>query len=285
MAFGDITRINTNIGAMNALNALNYVNRELAIHQLRLATGKRLNSAMEGPAEYSIAKELEGIARRWDVAVSNIKDAFNLMSTAETGVTKIKDILLKMAELAEQAANDTLSTEDRNRIKEELEALGNEINQTVKATLWRGTVTLLNGNFKNKRIWVGPMGNATANSLTVSLSQALDLTSLGITWANLAVNNSTVATKLLKQITDSALSKTGTALNTIGTYEERLSVKEIAATEHETDIWASYSRIMDADMALEQLQVTKFTILQQAAVAGLAQANVAPSFVLGLLGG
>jgi flagellin len=277
------------MGAMNAANALNYVNKELGIHQLRVATGKRLNSVGEGPAEYSIAKELEGIAKRWNRAEKNVQDTMNLFSTAETGAVAIKDILVQMTTLAEQAASDLLSTDDRNNIKLELQSLAREIDQTVEQTQYRGLHLLKASYSANRSVWVGSTSDAATSKLSFTvhgLTSGLtfkQLTGLA-TITSLSVSTITAASQLLASLITAISKVDKSAINIIGTYEERLGVKEARIAQHETDVWATYSRIMNADMAEEQLAVTKYTILQQSAVAGLAQANTAPSFVLGLLG-
>ncbi|MDZ7260788.1 MAG: flagellin, partial [candidate division KSB1 bacterium] len=110
MAAGDATRIFTNIGALNALNALNNVGRKLGIHQLKLATGRRINSAADDPAGYTIGKKLEARTRMLAQALNNVGDAKNLLGIAEGGLMNINDILLIMKEKALQAANDTLGS-------------------------------------------------------------------------------------------------------------------------------------------------------------------------------
>jgi flagellin len=289
MPFGDLARIRTNIGAMNAANALNNVNRDLGIHQLRLATGKRLNSVGEGPAEYSIAKELEGTAARWNRALKNVQDTSNLFSTAETGAVAIKDTLVQMSSLCEQAASDLLSADDRANVLLELKGLAREIDQTVEQTQYRG-LHLLKGSYSaNRSVWVGPTSDAGTSKLSFTVhGLASGLTFKQLTGVasitSMTVSTITAASSLLASLITAVAKVDKSAVNIIGTYEERLTIKEARIAEHETDVWATYSRIMNADEAEEQLAITKFTILQQAAVAGLAQANTAPSFVLGLLG-
>lgn len=289
MPYGDLARIRTNMGAMNASNALNAVNRELGVHQLRIATGKRLNSAGEGPAEFSIAKELEGTALRWHKALTNVQDTQNLFITAETGAVAIKDMLTQMSVLAEGAASDLLSTTDRANVLAELKSLANEINQTVEQTQYRG-LHLLKGSYStNRSTWVGTTSDATTSKLSFTVHNlASGLTFKQLTGVasitTMSVSTITAASSLLASLITAVAKVDKSAVNIIGTYEERLLVKEGRIAQHESDVWATYSRIMNADMAEEQLAVTKYTILQQSAIAGLAQANTAPSFVLGLLG-
>jgi len=136
MAQVDYNRININIGALNALNALNDINRRLAVHQTRLATGKRINSAADDAAGYTIANKLLVKAEGIGVALDNIASARNLMTVAEGHLNNINDILHRMKSLAEQAANDTLGSEERNAILSELQELNNQIDAEVGQAKW-----------------------------------------------------------------------------------------------------------------------------------------------------
>ncbi|HVN54758.1 MAG TPA: hypothetical protein VMT46_10545, partial [Anaerolineaceae bacterium] len=92
----DVTRIAGNIGALNALNSLTLINNELAIHQTRLATGKAINTAADDPAGMSMATTFDVRRQSMQTVLGAIGDAKNLLSTAEGGLSKIQDILVKM---------------------------------------------------------------------------------------------------------------------------------------------------------------------------------------------
>ena len=179
-SFGDLSRIRTNIGAFNALNSLNLVNKSLAHYQLQLATGKKINSAGDDPSGFSIAKELEGKALRYGQVLDNIGDAKNVFSTAETGMVAIKDILILMSEKATRAASDTLGTTDRDKIGAELQQLAIEIDDIVNQTQWRD-IKLLDGTYQDKTIWVGPEANIAENAMGISFNQvSMDSTHLEV---------------------------------------------------------------------------------------------------------
>ena len=146
MAQVDYNRININIGALQALNALNDINRRLAVHQTRLATGKRINSAADDAAGYTIANKLLVKAEGIGVALDNIASAKNLMTVAEGHLNNINDILHRMKALAEQAANDTLGSEERQAILEELQALNDQIDAEVGQAKWSDKYLLGNPN-------------------------------------------------------------------------------------------------------------------------------------------
>ena len=77
------TRINTNINALNALKSLNDVNGRMAVAQLRLATGKKINTAADDAAGYTIAKKFNARAEGLGQALNNIGSAKNLIAVAE----------------------------------------------------------------------------------------------------------------------------------------------------------------------------------------------------------
>ena len=108
MANVDVTRIAGNIGALNALNSLQNINKQLALHQTRLSSGKRINSAADDPAGLTIATKMMARSEGMKVVVDNIGDASNMLSVAESGLSKMNDILVQMRNKAEQAASDTL---------------------------------------------------------------------------------------------------------------------------------------------------------------------------------
>ncbi len=135
MAQADITRIASNIAGLNSLNALNNVNTKLGIHQLRLATGKRINEAADDPAGLTIATKFNAKSRGLGgVALDNIGDAKNLLSVAEAGLTKINDILLVVRDKSEQAANDALGVAEREAIRKQIDELLTEIDKIVDET-------------------------------------------------------------------------------------------------------------------------------------------------------
>ncbi len=117
------------------LNNINKVNKQIGIHQNRLATGKKINSAEENAAGFVIGHTLQARSRGLAIAMSNIGDARSSLSVAEGGATNILDILGTMKTKALQAANGTLSDADRSAINNEISALADEIDDIVDETV------------------------------------------------------------------------------------------------------------------------------------------------------
>jgi flagellin len=280
MANADLSRINANIAALNALNALRDVNGQLSTHQLRLATGRRINSAGDDPAGMTFAKKLDSRARGLAVARDNIGDVQNLLSVAEGGIQQISEILVTMKEKILQAANDTLGSSERAAVESQLDDLAAEIDQIVESTTWGG-VTLLDGSYTGKQFQVGEQATDT---LSFGISQDHQAASLTVADSDLDVSTSANASTALSNV-NTALDTVNTSLQTIGSTSSRMAVKEANISVAITNTTASYSRIYNADMAMEQLESTKYLVLQQTATAMLAQANLAPQSILALING
>ncbi|RMF60140.1 MAG: flagellin [Calditrichaeota bacterium] len=278
MAFGDLSRIGGNIQALQALHSLNVVNNQLGIHQLRLASGKRINTAEDDSAGFVIGRTLEARSKGLSVALNNIGDAKSLLSIAEGGLDNILDILETMKEKATQAANDTLGTNERNAIESELDALASEINDIVTETTFNGT-QLLTGTSLTIQA-----GEATTDTLSIAVtSSSHTATTLQVDDANIVVSSATNASTALNKI-DTAIGTVKDSIANIGAVQARLSTKENTISNAITNTEAARSRIQDADFAKEQLEALKLQIMQQTATASLAQANAAPQVILSLFG-
>jgi len=323
MANVDVTRIAGNIGALNALNQLQNINNQLAIHQARLASGKQIMSAADDPSGMSIATTFDVRREGMNTSLKAIGDSKNLMATMEGGLTKIQDILVKMRNKGLEAQGSTIGDAEKQAIKQQLIAYRNEINDIVAQTQWNGTALLGSANssgstspltfltsddissgstssttqFSFQSMSVGGYWNAASSgsaTASVAIGQnfyagsaagttvgSLGQGSLGLNDANLDVTASGSATAVAGYI-DGALKVVKGAISQVGAFTARLTFKEEALTVQQANTEAAYNRIMNANMAQEQVEASKFSILQQTATAMLSQANVAPQVLLSL---
>ncbi len=300
MATVDVTRVAGNIGALNALYSLQNINAQLAIHQTRLATGKRLNEAADDPAGMSIATSFDVRRQGLKTALSAIGDSKNLMSTMEGGLRKIQDILVKMRNKAMEAQGDTIGANERAAIRSQLLAFRNEINDIARQTQWNNNYLLVgaggSGSTTALNFLTGPesTGGTSQFSFVADATSgiadnqgfradtaSLGATGLGLADANLLVDTTTNAQTAMQNI-EAALNVVKAGVSQVGSFTARLTFKEEALAVQYTNTESAYNRIMNANMAEEQVEASKFLILQQTATAMLAQANVAPQFLLSL---
>jgi len=278
MAQVDFTRIASNIGALNALNSLRDVNNKLALHQTRLATGKRINSAMDDPAGLTIANKLNARSEGMKTALSNIGAAKNLLSVAESGLSKINGILTNMRNLAQQGMSDTLGTAERTAIKTQLTAYEEQIDDTLKQTKWNGQDLISTASGKIFTFQTGADSGDTTQFTGVGITSSE--VGLGLSSGTLTSVGSTFGTYMGK--VDTAMTTISSKLSNVGALMSKMTFKEEQLAVSQVNVEGAYSRIMNADMAQEQLEATKFSILQQTSLTMLSQANAAPQGILSL---
>lgn len=277
MAFYSGSRINTNVGALNAFTALNAINSKIGVHQLRLASGKRINSAADDPAGYTISSKLKARSRALSQALNNVGEAKNILAVAEGGLQNVNDILVSMKEKVIQAGNGSYGSEELTAVVTQLTDLLNEIDDVISETKFNGT-QLLDNNFTSKVFQTGADGG---DNVTVSLSAAIDSADFGLNGLSSTDLQGTNLTTTLNSL-DTAIQTVSQELQSVGSLVKRLDVKEATLQVAITNTDAAVSRIMDADIAQEQLEATKLQILQQTAMVQLTQANAAPANVLQL---
>ena len=275
MAFFSGSRINTNIGALNSYNALNNVNGKMGIVQMRLASGKRINSAADDPAGYTLARKLDSRSRALAQASNNVGELKNILSVAEGGLATVNDIYVGIKEKLIQAANGSYSTEERNALATQINDMLNEVDDIIAQTKFNGT-QLLDNNFTGRSFQVG-----ADNGETVSVTLDADIDSASTSVGLTGITSASDFTSFIASV-DSAISTVSLELQYVGSLSNRLDVKESNLQTAITNSEAAKSRIEDADMAKEQLEATKLQILQQTATTQLAQANTQPQSILSL---
>ena len=269
-------RINNNIMAMNA-------HRQLAVNQTnasksmeRLSSGMRINRAGDDAAGLAISEKMRGQIRGLKQASRNAQDGISLIQTAEGALNETHAILQRMRELAVQASTDTNTETDRGEIQKEINQLIAEIDRIASDTEFN-TQKLLNGEFDAKVIHIG--ANSEQN-LEISIESMVSA-ELGV--AEISVTEQDKADAAITTI-NTAIEKVSAERSKLGAIQNRLEHTIANLGTSAENLQAAESRIRDLDMAEEIMAFTKNNILQQAATAMLAQANMAPQSVLQLLG-
>ncbi len=255
-------QINTNLDALSAYNALAKVNAQTTKAQLRLATMKRINSVADDTSGFRVGKELEGENLRYQAQLGNISSAKNWLSTGESALMQVLD-KLNQIDAKQQDALDPLK--NQAAIQNDIVVLADEINNILQNTTINGVDVLASAN----------QNFGAGTTLTVNIGLQLgnntsDITALQNTSSNLTHNITTFRNNVK------------TALGYIGNRAQTFDSREEFITAARTNNTATISRFFDADMALEQLNVTKGQIGIQIGTAQLAQLNVAPQSLLAL---
>ena len=273
--------INTNIASLSAQRNLATNNAQLGTSVQRLSSGLRINSAKDDAAGLAISEKLRSQIRSISVAVRNSQDGISMAQTTEGGLAEMGNILGRMRELAEQAANGTLGGAERVTLDKEYQQLKTEIDRISNATEFNGA-KLLNGSMSagGVTLQVG-FQNVAANDRITFFS---GMAAVNSTQLSLMADISTVgsAQSNLDMVT-SAIGTVAAARGELGAVMSRLesTISNLRVTSE--NLSAADSAIRDADFAYEAAQFTRNQILVQAANAMVAQANVLPQAALQLL--
>ena len=273
--------INTNVMSLNAQRNLTVNTNKLSKSVQRLSSGLRINSAADDAAGLSISDKLTAHIRSIAVAMRNSQDGISLAQVAEGALGKIGDILTRMRELAEEAANGTLGDSERSALDNEYSQLKQEIDRIADVTEFNG-IKLLDGSQSANGITLQVGFHNTTNDRITFFSgiAATNTSNLGVSATNVLTASSAQAA--LDSI-DSAISTIAQRRGTLGAIENRLDMTITNLQITSENLSAANSRIRDADFAYETARFTQNQIIVQAGTAVLAQANVLPQNALTLL--
>jgi flagellin len=267
--------IKNNLMAANAARHLGMSYDALAKSVERLSSGLRINSAKDDAAGLAVRELM-----RADIAVlqqgsRNAMDGISMLQTFEGAMGTIDEALVRMKQLAEQAATGSYSSAQRAIMDNEFDEMAAEINRIAGATAFNGN-TMLNSASASVSIQFGAaMTDAVSITGCDMTSSALGLTSAAIdTAAHAQSALATIATAITSK--DTARARFGYKMNRL---ESTISVINNQAE----NLMAAESRISDVDVATEMATMTRTQVLAQAGVAMLAQANSVPQMALSLL--
>ncbi|TAL69250.1 MAG: hypothetical protein EPN82_08090 [Bacteroidetes bacterium] len=308
-ATGGNARIRTNIPAENAYNSLEVSNREISLRQLRLSTGKRINNAGDDIAAYITSRALSSRNGSLKAALNTVGDANNITNIAMDSLDNISSLVIKIKDAVTQSASGAMGTDEKVALAKSAFRLAQQIQTVVDSTVFSGR-QLINGSF-TANFFIGITYSNTLITLTVDLttsnpelnveSNNFDVNTVnnsnfaGITNLNLQSLND-VSSADLGIFADNMMSSTLTSLARaldnvtkvgayLGGFATRLNSQEELIKSQIVNYNSAISRLEDADVAKEQLELVKAQFLQQASLISLSQANQNPNSFLQLIRG
>jgi flagellin len=273
-------RINTNTASLNAQRNLMGTKLGLDKSLERLSSGYRINRAGDDAAGLAISENLRAQIRGLKQASRNAQDGVSLVQVAEGGLNEVSSILIRLRELAVQAASDTIGPVERQFLNVEYDQLVSEVDRIADGTEFNGT-QLLSGTGSILDFQVGTRNDPNIDRLSFDASKA-DANS-----AALGVNLTSVADKASAQNSlsaiDSAIVSVSAMRADFGAIQNRLqsTIGNLAVSVE--NMSAANSRIRDVDVAEETAELTRNNILLNAGTSVLAQANQTANTALTLL--
>ncbi|MEQ1721650.1 MAG: flagellin [Pseudobdellovibrio sp.] len=273
-------RINTNTAGLNAQFQLRNNTKGVSNAMERLSSGNRINRSSDDAAGMAISENMRANIRNLKQADRNAQDAVSLTQVAEGSLTQIANTLVRLRELAMQAASDTVADDQRILIGREYNQMLEEIDRIASVTEYNGTKLLL-GTGDRIDFQINTRNSDGVDRISFDPTQAdMTTTSLGIEHSG--VNDKLLAQDSLSML-DGAINNVSELRATFGSIQSRLITTTENIISNLESVSAANSRIRDADIAEESSELAKKNLMLQSGTAILAQANQQPGQALSLL--
>jgi flagellin len=270
--------VNTNIGAMMALQNLNQTNSDLDVTRGRINTGKRINSAKDNGAVWAIAQNQRATSQSLNAVRESLQRAQSTVDVAISGGETVSDLLLQMKEKALAAADASLDTNSRTALNEDFKALRDQVAKAVSNADFNG-INMIKGT---GGVSIAALANADATSKITVQAQSLALGGANVTVsATGSIGTITLATSMIATVNASIVA-VSTALSKLGTGSKSLGSHMNFINKLQDSIDAGIGNLVDADLAKESAKLQSLQTKQQLGVQALSIANQSSSILLGL---
>jgi flagellin len=269
--------INTNAGALIALQNLTSTNTQLQTVQNRISTGLKVGSAKDDGATWAIAQSQRSTVSSLDAVKDSLSRASSVIDVASSAGASISDLLTQMKAKALAASDTSLDTTSRNALKTDFESLRDQITKTAQNSSFNG-VNLIDGS----KTSISALASADGkNSLSVS-AQSLLLGGANVTVATTATFSTATSASNLISTLDTSINNVSAALAKLGTASKSLTNHETFVGSLQDSITAGIGNLVDANLAKESANLQALQTKQQLGIQALSLANQSTSTVLSL---
>jgi flagellin len=271
-----VTSVNTNVGAMVALQNLNQTSSDLMTVQNEINTGLKVSSPKDNGGVFAIAQNMRADVGSLDAVNQSLDRASSMVDVAVSAGTAISDILTEMKEKAVAASDVSLDTSSRNALNEDFKALRDQITTIVTNAKFNG-VDLIDGSLTH-----GVQALASAdgkNHITVN-AETMTLSAIGLS-VGASIGTQTLASSQISLV-DTALQTVNSQLARLGTGSKKLDIHKTFISQLSNSLQTGIGNLVDADLAQASAQLQSLQVKQQLGVQALSIANSAPQMLLSL---
>jgi flagellin len=269
--------VNTNAGALVALENLNNTSQQLANAQNIVSTGLLVGNAKDNGAIWSIAQTERSQVADLDAVKSSLQTGQSIIDVANSAGTTVSNLLTQMSQKALAASDSSLDTASRLALNNDFVALRNQITSTVQNAAFNG-VNLLNGSLTK----ITSLANSSGSSVLTTLAQNLTLGG-GIITISATTTISTVASAAAAiTVVNLSLNNVDTALASLGTSSNALDTHLNFVSTLQDTLTTGIGNLVNADLAKESATLQALQTKQQLGIQALSIANSASSALLGL---
>ncbi|MFD1191672.1 MULTISPECIES: flagellin [Phenylobacterium] len=269
--------VNTNVGAMVALQNLNSTNSELMQVQNRINTGKKVASAKDNGAIWAIAQNQRSTSNSLNAVKDSLQRSQSTVDVAVAGGESVSDLLLQMKEKALAASDSSLDSASRTALNEDFKSLRDQIGKAVTNATFNGINMIKSGGAT-----IAALADADGTSKLTVAAQDLSLGGGNVTVASTdSIGTQTLAQNMITTVSTS-ISNVSTALSKLGTGAKSLNSHLSFVGKLQDSIDAGVGNLVDADLAKESARLTSLQTKQQLGVQALSIANSSSSSLLSL---
>ncbi len=273
--------VNTNVGAMIALQNLNATNSELAMAQTRINTGKKVSSAKDNGAIWTIAQNQRATSGSLNAVRDSLQRSQSTIDVAIAAGETVSDLLLQMKEKALASSDTSLDSASRNALNEDFKALRDQVGKAVQNATFNG-VNMLNGASATS---IAALADADGTSKLTVQAQDLALGGANVTvTATDSIGTQTLAGTVMAAVTAS-IANVSTSLSKLGTGSKAVTSHLAFVNKLQDAVDAGVGNLVDADLAKESAKLTALQTKQQLGVQALTIANQAPQAIMSLFRG
>lgn len=268
--------VNTNVGAMVALQSLSKTNKELEQVQSRINTGLNVAGAKDNGGIYAIAQAMRGDVAAYGAVNQSLNRAKSVVDVALAAGESISDLLSQMKEKVVAASDASIDTNSRNALNEDFVALRKQVASIVTNASFNGK------NLINTATGFAAIASADGSSKVSVNAENLSLSGSIITVASTATILTQATASTMIATVNASLNNTNQALARLGSTSKRLDIQMNFASKVSDALTAGIGNLVDADLSVESARLQSLQVKQQLGLQALSIANSAPSAVLSL---
>jgi len=265
-----------NVSALGASRQLGITGAGLQQTIQRLTTGKRINRASDDAAGLGISNKLGADIRIANQGKRNANDGISFLQVADGVLDEVTNLLTRASELAQEAQTGTISNSNRTNIDAEFQNIIKTIGDIGQSTKFNGATI-----FASSAVSVA-VGGYSQITITIGTISSSGTAALGLTATTNSLSTAASASSAADLIA-SAIDSVSTVRASLGASMQQLTSVSNSLGIQVENFTSAYSQILDANIADEVVNLTKFQILNQSGTSALGQANTAQQQILALL--
>ena len=271
--------VNTNAGALTALQYLTNTNSQLQTTQNAISSGLKVSSAKDNGAIYAIAQNMRGNVAGYSAVSDSLNRGISVVDTAMSAAQSVSDLLIQMKQNALAASDSSLDATSRTSLANDFQAMSDQITTIVENASFNGINMVSDSAGTGSGSGISTLASASDQSQSISVGgQNLTVTHLAV---GSAYTTQTTAASMVGTVS-AAIATVNTALSALSSGAKKFSIQADFVSKLSDTLTTGIGNLVDANMAQESALLTSLQTKQQLGIQSLSIANQAPSTVLSL---